>query len=276
MDHHQLPEFFTNSEINSDVYFHYYISDNSSIKNKINFSKNVLCLLVNGEKTIYKASEFLQIDPSVSFILEAGATLMSEKLTINNYKSYLLFFSNKFLSDFCVEFKIDIHQQKTQKSIFKFKKDHFIQHFQNSIEFYLNANFAEVQLKLKMKEILFYLYQNNQDEMTNFISSVLKKESVDFKKVIDQNLDNNLKQEELAFLCNMSISTFKRKFKEHYGINSQKYFMNHRMEKAKQLLQKHKKPSEIYLDLGYENLSSFSLEFKKIYGVSPSKFELNP
>lgn len=52
--------------------------------------------------------------------------------------------------------------------------------------------------------------------------------------------------------------------------------MNHRMEKAKQLLQKHKKPSEIYLDLGYENLSSFSLEFKKIYGVSPSKFELNP
>jgi len=232
--------------------------------------------LVNGEKTIYKASEFLQIDPSVSFILEAVATLMSEKLTINNYKSYLLFFSNKFLSDFCVEFKIDIHQQKTQKSIFKFKKDHFIQHFQNSIEFYLNANFAEVQLKLKMKEILFYLYQNNQDEMTNFISSVLKKESLDFKKVIDQNLDNNLKQEELAFLCNMSISTFKRKFKEHYGINSQKYFMNHRMEKAKQLLQKHKKPSEIYLDLGYENLSSFSLEFKKIYGVSPSKFELNP
>ena len=44
------------------------------------------------------------------------------------------------------------------------------------------------------------------------------------------------------------------------------------MEKAGLLLRQNKKPSEIYYELEYENLSSFSNEFKKFFGVSPKNY----
>ena len=35
-----------------------------------------------------------------------------------------------------------------------------------------------------------------------------------------------------------------------------------------------KRPSEIYADLGYENLSAFSTEFKKHFGMPPKQFQI--
>ena len=44
------------------------------------------------------------------------------------------------------------------------------------------------------------------------------------------------------------------------------------MARAALLLKQSKRPSEIYFDLGYENLSAFSNEFKKHFGVSPKNY----
>jgi AraC-like DNA-binding protein len=38
--------------------------------------------------------------------------------------------------------------------------------------------------------------------------------------------------------------------------------------------EKGKKPSEIYFDLGFEDLSHFSFAFKKAYKIAPSKLVL--
>jgi AraC-like DNA-binding protein len=47
--------------------------------------------------------------------------------------------------------------------------------------------------------------------------------------------------------------------------------MQRRMERAKAMLNDRKlRPSEIYLDLGYESLAAFSTEFKKHFGVAPT------
>jgi AraC-like DNA-binding protein len=35
--------------------------------------------------------------------------------------------------------------------------------------------------------------------------------------------------------------------------------------------QKNKKPTEIYLDLGFEDLSHFSHAFKKLFGLTPTE-----
>jgi AraC-like DNA-binding protein len=85
-------------------------------------------------------------------------------------------------------------------------------------------------------------------------------------------MEKGLTIDELAFLCNMSVSTFKRHFSEVFHTSPKKYFIQNRMEKAKKLLQLNKRTSEIYFELGYSNLSSFSSEFKKHFGVSPKQF----
>jgi AraC-like DNA-binding protein len=45
-----------------------------------------------------------------------------------------------------------------------------------------------------------------------------------------------------------------------------------RLQEAHFLIdEKHKKPSEIYLDLGFEDLSHFSYAFKKLFGLTPTE-----
>ena len=77
--------------------------------------------------------------------------------------------------------------------------------------------------------------------------------------------------EEIAFLCNMSLSTFKRHFIKEYKVSPGKWFQDKRLQKAKETLEKgNLKPSDIYLDFGYNNLSNFSIAYKTIR-FSPNK-----
>jgi len=48
------------------------------------------------------------------------------------------------------------------------------------------------------------------------------------------------------------------------------------MQRAADMLkQKDVNASEIYNDLGYENLSGFVQSFKQIYGVTPKQYQLS-
>lgn len=98
------------------------------------------------------------------------------------------------------------------------------------------------------------------------------KESSPFKKTVESKIHSNLKLEEIAFLCNMSLSTFKRHFIKEYQISPGKWLQDKRLQKAKKMLETADlKPSDIYLDFGYNNLSNFSIAFKNKFGTNPSE-----
>src|SRR5579872_5224798 len=90
----------------------------------------------------------------------------------------------------------------------------------------------------------------------------------ELKAAIEGNLDHSITVEELAFVCNMSLSTFKRRFSRLYGTTPNKWMLQ-----AALLLQGQEKPSEVYHQVGYENHSSFTESFKQVYGVTPSEFQ---
>ena len=70
----------------------------------------------------------------------------------------------------------------------------------------------------------------------------------------------------------MSLSTFKRNFLSEYEEAPGKWLKSRKLEKAKEILQKGElKPSDIYLDFGYNNLSNFSAAFKNEFGVAPKE-----
>jgi len=108
---------------------------------------------------------------------------------------------------------------------------------------------------------------------TDFIQSLIVNSNDATRKfihTIESNQLNKLSLKELAFLCNMSVSTFKREFEKHYTESPVKWFQNKRLEYARHLLNNTKKsPSEIYFEVGYENLSSFIQAYKLKYGTTP-------
>lgn len=76
----------------------------------------------------------------------------------------------------------------------------------------------------------------------------------------------------LAEKAGMSISKLKSVFKKVYGTGIYEYYQKNRMQKARSmLLTDQYTVKEVGLQLGYTNLSNFSLAFKKEFGVLPSQ-----
>ena len=91
-----------------------------------------------------------------------------------------------------------------------------------------------------------------------------------FRKIVDANIHTHLNVAEIAFLANMSLSSFKRHFAKTYNANPGRWLQQKRLQQAKKILDKgDKKPSEIYALYGYTNLSNFSTAFKNEFGYSP-------
>jgi len=207
---------------------------------------------------------------------------MTEKLPVNNtYRSTMLSFDNSALSKFFIKYasvidKVSSNPDKIKKPFVVFEKDEFTKTYITSIKLIQSkpTSFLDKIIELKFEELMLHLLEKYPNEILSFQTKSQEEDS-DFKirKVVELNLANNLKLEELAFLCNTSISTFKRKFIKLYNETPSRYFLQQKMEMAKSLLLQNENPSEVFYKVGYENHSSFSQSFKQAYGISPKQFK---
>ncbi|MEN9359712.1 MAG: hypothetical protein RL095_1247 [Verrucomicrobiota bacterium] len=82
---------------------------------------------------------------------------------------------------------------------------------------------------------------------------------------------------QLAAMCGMSLSSFERKFKKHFGCTPKVYIRNLRLERACELLQAGRSIGETAELCGFCDQSYFTLEFRRSLGVSPRLWrERNP
>ncbi|GAO44054.1 helix-turn-helix domain-containing protein [Flavihumibacter petaseus] len=94
---------------------------------------------------------------------------------------------------------------------------------------------------------------------------------IDLESFMLKNFEFNVALTEFARLSGRSLSTFKRDFQKAFALTPEKWLKTQRLEKAYYLIkEKHQKASDVYLRVGFENLSHFSTAFKELYGVNPS------
>lgn len=247
-------------------------------KNKINLNKNVFSFLLDGQKDIHFSQDIVSIDHTQSLLLASGNFLTTEIVGANSYSCLLFFFSQKNINDFLLKYghlfnPKDLNKTTTNSPYFLMEKDNFIIHFINSIQqiYGLNQTISQKILELKFEEIMLYLADKyGQSFFVYLHSSLINERELSFKMIIEKNLYTSLNIDEVAFLCNMSLSTFKRKFLQLYQESLGKWFQLKRLNKAKKLLLNNEAtPSEIYMDFGYDSLSNFSTAFKNEFGYSP-------
>ena len=247
-------------------------------KNKINLNKNVFSFLLDGQKDIHFSNDIVSIDHTQALLLASGNFLTTEIVGANSYSCLLFFFSQKNINDFLLKYghlfnPKDLNKTATNSPYFLIQKDNFIIHFINSIQqiYGLNQTISQKILELKFEEIMLYLADKYGQSFFVYLHSLLINErELSFKMVVEKNLYTSLNIDEVAFLCNMSLSTFKRKFSQLYQESPGKWFQLKRLNKAKKLLLNNEAtPSEIYMDFGYDSLSNFSTAFKNQFGYSP-------
>lgn len=95
----------------------------------------------------------------------------------------------------------------------------------------------------------------------------------DVLSYIRKNIDKNITLEELAQVSGMSPRYFCRVFKSITGRTPIEYVNYYRIETASQMLiTTGESVTDIALNCGFNDMSYFSKMFKKLKGISPSKF----
>ncbi|MFL9483050.1 helix-turn-helix domain-containing protein [Chitinophagaceae bacterium LWZ2-11] len=278
MQVHSLPTDFKNNT--GEIYLHYYESDKLSVKNKVTLELNLFSFLLEGEKEAHFNNSSLRIDNTKALLLSSGNCLMTEKISSKNkYRSILFFFDNNKTQAFITKYAhlIPKHTNKDEhQPVLAFTKDDFIISYLNQLEHFLKSGIipAKEMLQLKFEELMLYMADKYPDIFLSFIAKS-NINSIDhfFKATIESNINNNLSLQELAFLCNTSLSTFKRQFEKLYGVAPRKWLHEKRMQQAAfKLKHENARPAEIYYEFGYENLSGFIQAFKKEFGKTPGEY----
>ncbi len=130
---------------------------------------------------------------------------------------------------------------------------------------------------LKLKELMMILLKSeNHENIRKLLSEIFAPINVKFRKSIEQNIFNSLSLEQLAFVCNMSLSTFKREFKKEFNETPARYIKNKRLEHAASRLVSGQDPiTAIAYESGFQDITTFSANFQERYRVSPSHYRSN-
>ncbi len=153
-----------------------------------------------------------------------------------------------------------------------------LEHYRESISILLDhPELADEQLiRNKLKEFIILITKTvDAPSELDFLASIFKPNYTKFEEVIRANLYTDLSLNEMATLCYMSLSTFKRKFREAFDESPIKYFTKKKIDKATELLNNQDvRISDIAYDLGFDSLTTFNRAFKRQTGKSPSAYRL--
>ena len=271
-----IPEiFFKDPKVQQDIFVYDFKMTSDVVKSKVNLGMNMFSFLQVGKKQVHFAGKSVAVNKDQSLLLKKGNWLWTELLdTEAIYYCKLLFFSEKKLTDFLSKYTKDVKPYQEKVPYFVIENDDYIASFISSLSSitFEDSPYCDAMLALKFDEILLYLLDKYGSEFEHYLHALISKEVSPFKSIVEDHVHSNLKLEEIAFLCNMSLSTFKRHFTAEYKEAPGKWLKDKRLQKAKELLQGGDlKASDIYLDVGYNNLSNFSVAFKNKFGISPTE-----
>lgn len=90
---------------------------------------------------------------------------------------------------------------------------------------------------------------------------------------IDEHLTEDLSIERLAAEFFLSKYHFMRKFKQHTGYSIHSYVLQKRLISAGRLIREGNPVMLACLESGFSDYSNFTRSFKKVYGLSPKKYQ---
>ncbi|WPQ65995.1 AraC family transcriptional regulator [Chitinophaga sancti] len=95
---------------------------------------------------------------------------------------------------------------------------------------------------------------------------------IDLESYMNRNFRFNVAVQRFAYLTGRSLTAFKQDFKRVFNDTPGRWLVQKRLKEAYFLIDKQgQRPSDVYLEVGFEDLSHFSYAFKKLFGFPPTQ-----
>jgi AraC family transcriptional regulator, exoenzyme S synthesis regulatory protein ExsA len=177
------------------------------------------------------------------------------------------------LKQYALENKIVVDKRYSGPKVHFWEPDEFLKSYFLSLVPYINkTKQATPRLaNLKIREAIELLLQSNPD-FKYLLFDFTEPYKIDLEEFMQQNYMFNVPVETFAKLTGRSLSGFKRDFTKIFHASPKQWLRDKRLIEAHYLIKhKKKRPADIYLDLGFENLSHFYFSFKHKFGVTTSE-----
>jgi len=268
-----MTNFKTNTKL-SIAYSCYY---NQNREGEQFTSEHVLSFQISGTLTvntlnkeyIFKEGDFrfIKRNQLIKFLKQPSA----EKA----FKSVSIYLDQNTLRNFSMQYDFDksISKNTEKEPVILLKENPLLKSFMDSLLPYLeNDQLINPELQtLKLHEVITILLQY-KPELKYILFDFNEPGKIDLEVFMKKNFHFNVDLNRFAYLTGRSLATFKRDFQKIFNNSPSKWLQQQRLEQAYYLIkEKNRKPSDVYLEIGFEDLSHFSFAFKNKFGVSPSK-----
>jgi AraC-like DNA-binding protein len=184
-----------------------------------------------------------------------------------------LFLDQNTLHQYAAENNIPKQSAYKDKAMIDLTGNVFLKGFFDSLFPYINSpeKLTAKMAELKTCEAIELLLQTG-DMFQTFLFDFGQPHKIDLEAYMHHNYKYNISLSSFAKLTGRSLSTFKRDFTKLFETTPEKWLQQKRLEQAHYLiLTKKRRPSDVYLEVGFENLSHFSFVFKKQFGLTPTE-----
>lgn len=242
-------------------------------------SEHMLVYLCSGEMELVAPEKKYNLKKGDAFFVKRNHLVRKIKRPSPNgepFKGLFLQLKRPFLKRILTEYRITIppvsDAKITEHNYVMLEKHPFLNGLFSSLEQYFDAQQypSKELMESKLKEAVFALLQLNPD-LGQILFDFAEPWKINLEDFMNKSYMCNLSIEEFAHYTGRSLSSFKKDFAQIFHLTPSRWIVKRRLEEAKCLMEKlGKKPADVYLEVGFKNLSHFSTAFKKEFGFSPS------
>lgn len=189
------------------------------------------------------------------------------------FRSISIRLDQENLRTFSVEQGVTATGPYRGESIVLLKQDSFYKSFFESMSPYLaipTEDIDESLRNMKVKEAIYLILRQNP-EIKDLLLDFSEPGKIDLEEFMTKHFAFNVEMKQFAYLTGRSLATFKRDFEKLFHTSPGKWLQQRRLEQAYYLIkEKGRRPSDVYLEVGFEDLSHFSFAFKKEFGKAPT------
>ena len=239
---------------------------------------HTLIYLYSGQQVIEDQGKEIIIKPGECAFVRRDHRILMYKNNIGNepYKGISLTFKRNLLREFYNQLnKSDIPGNiiVSNENVVRIEARPDITSLFQSLTPYFDSYVkpADEVVKLKLQEGIYSLLNTNK-QFYPILFDFTTPWKIDILEFLNENYMYDLSMEEIASYTGRSLATFKRDFSKISNVTPQKWLINKRLQVAYEKLQdENKKISDIYVEVGFKNLSHFYSAFKKQFGYSPKR-----
>ena len=238
---------------------------------------HVLAFQFSGKTNIQHQNGRLVLKKNQLLLAQKNQLTKSIKIPDANkaYKSMSVIITDAALQQYAADNSIHENKKYTGEKNLLLKPNAFVKSYFQSLLPYVEQS-EKISKKLaaiktnEAIELLLHL----RPSLKSFLFDFSEPHKIDLEKFMIQNYHYNVPIQHFAKLTGRSLAAFKRDFSRIFQTSPRNWLQKKRLVEAYRLIkQKKQKPTDIYLELGFENLSHFYTSFKQKFGVTPASIE---